>query len=193
MEDAPVFKKMGFLELQNRINTAISTIKAQRERDCMIIARDALSAITSRMQNQGIDADGQKMGDGEGPTPYSDRVVPYWFFKNKPSNRGNAVEDLYSKKGYFASYADWREVHGLPTDKVTTTFTGSMWHDMKPVIVESTPLRTVIEFQPSSEENKMKYFYLNKQYGIITRLSEQEKKDVRKDNESRLNKYMNAL
>ena len=187
---------MGLLTLADKISLTIQRIKEDRERTILIVGLDSVGRVKLRIQETGIDATGKKMGDGEGPTPYSDRVVPYWYFNKAVTNSNDAkkkAKQLLDKKGYFVSYADWRDIHGLPTDKVTQTFTGETWKNIQPVITESTDVRTVVELIPNREEEKQKYEYLNAQYGLITRLNEEEKRLVTVANQGRLNKLLNSF
>lgn len=178
----------SFPELISNINAMLDALPAKRQTESGVLTSDALATIRSRITETGIDADGKKMSDGKGSSPYSEAVVPYWFYSNKPSNRDakTQAKELLKKKGYHISYTDWRQQHGLPTDKVTTVFTGSMWKSMEVKLITHDSNVTVYEIQSRDPENQKKLGYLSGQYGPLLRLSEQEFQDLQEDNNERV-------
>lgn len=166
----------------------LDALPEKRRIEAMVISNDVLATVKSRIIETGVDADGNPMGDNEGPTPYSDKVVPYWFYANKPSNRNakDQAEKMRKKVGYFASYADWRRQHDLPVDKVTTVFTGEMWKVINPEEVEHNENMTVIEITARDDYNQSKLGFVSNQYGDLLRLNEEELTMLNEDNLARI-------
>ncbi len=178
----------SFSELISSINSMLEVLPEKRKTESLVLANDALATIKSRIIETGIDAEGNKMGDGSGDSPYSEAVVPYWYFSNKPSNRNakTQAKKLLEKRGYHVSYRDWREQHDLPTDKVTTVFTGAMWKSISAELLEHGKEQSIIEIRSRDDDNQKKLGYLSGQYGPLLRLSKEELEDLQEDNNERI-------
>ena len=124
---------MDFAEWAERLSKFIDILESNRERVYLEIVSDMQAIVQNRVINERVGPDGQAFGQ------YSRAVVPYWFYRGKETKRDNqnAVNDLLERVGYFASYADWREVNNLTGDDLNFSFTGDMWKSMKTVVAES--------------------------------------------------------
>ena len=178
--------------LLTNINNMLAALPDNRLRESITIANDIKASVRSRITETGIDADGNKMSDNTGETPYSDAVVPYWFFKKKDSNRNpeKQAKELLKKKGYFISYAEWRGQHDLPVDKVTLSFTARMWKSIESFITEHSNDRTVVEVKANNQEDQAKVNYNSERYGNILRLSEDERNALIEDNNFRIQEIL---
>lgn len=159
-----------------------------RNQNAVKIALDALALIKLRVQNHGTSADGGSMGS------YSQSVVPVWYFKGNSRTGSNTAYDRLQKKGYFASYADWRKANNLQTQHIDLKFTGDMWRDIKPRVSRSLPVSTLIEINASKSEEQEKLNYNSERYGAILQLSPNELRMIQTANRKRvlktLNKYL---
>jgi len=172
----------SFNELIAAAEAMLQAIPDKRKQHAELSALDTLATVKSRIINDGINSEGQPLGK------YSEAVVPYWYFSNKPSNR-NAQEQakqLLKNRGYHVSYKDWREQHGLPTDKVTTVFTGEMWKSISSKLDQHDENITIVVISSNDEENQKKLGYLSSRYGDLLRLSEQEFAEIQEDDRQRI-------
>lgn len=179
----------GFKDLVDACNAMLRDLPEKRKQESLILASDAKATIDSRITETGIDADGKALGDNEGSSPYSESVVPAYLYglnKNITRDAKKVAANLQKRVGYFASYKDFRDELGLPTDKVTTNLTGQMWRSIAPEVVEHNNDVTVVEITASDEENKKKLEYLSNQYGDLLRLSQSEFTDLQNDNNARV-------
>jgi|SRR5690625_88126 len=124
---------MNFKEWTQRLSNFIDILEQERERTAIENASNIMALLQQRIINDRINASRQPFGT------YSRAVVPFWYFGGQDTRRAsaNALSDLYEKTGYFASYADWREVNNLLGDELNFSFTGEMWKSMKTVVVDS--------------------------------------------------------
>jgi len=79
-------------------------------------AQAVLALVTLRIQN-----------DGLAGANYTGKLVPRFFFKTKAFNAGGRD---YAKQKGLGSYPGLRAASGLPSDKVTLTFTGRMFRSL---------------------------------------------------------------
>lgn len=119
----------------NQTDDFISLVSQQLKNINEIVAKTALTIIKDRIQQDGLNSKGSKLGS------YSDNPVPFFFKKNgktlapysSGAISGGAESSLTAlkKQGVTKlSYKEWRELNGLQTKFVDLTFTGSMWKDI---------------------------------------------------------------
>lgn len=176
-------------EYIKRIDDMLNYNESNRKNEALTIGLDLLATVKDRVINDSENFEGDSLGS------YSESVVPFYYYGNKPTNRDSdiAIQELKEKHGYFASYKDWREINNLPTDKVTTSFTGAMWRSVKPTITEDGFALTVVEIRSDKQEENEKLLFLSARYGDLLALNEQEIEDLREDNRVRLLKQLNRF
>lgn len=123
---------MTFAEWTRALNKAIEILEKEREENCLKMVNDTMALLKRRIINDRVDDEGQAFGQ------YSEAVVPVWFFGYQDTKRDSAtvVEELIDRKGYWASYQDWREVNNLTGTDLNFSFTGEMWKSLVPVVVK---------------------------------------------------------
>lgn len=173
---------MSIQEFVMRLGNTIKAIEDERNANATKIVLDSLALVKRRVINTGKDDQGQKFGD------YSKALVPFWFFKGKETNRNNqsAVRELYAKKGFFASYRDWREVNNLQVSFINFSFTNRMWNSLVPVVAVEAESRTVIGIQAKSQKEEDKLKFQNARFGDILALSKDERNLVKQANDARI-------
>lgn len=163
---------MGIEDLINKYSKILSELPKERERIALQVANEAKALAASRIQNTGIDSEGNKM------PLYSKKPLPLYYFNN--SNNQSAVDkfkkDVKAKKA-IPSYEVFRKYHGMPTDKRTTTFTGDMWKDIFVEVTNQTLDITEVTIRARSDENQKKVNYNSKTAKAnILAISDEEEK-----------------
>lgn len=173
--------KITIKELQRRFSDLIKDLEKERNNECLVISNEVLALVKRRIINKKVLADGEPLGN------YSEALVPYWFYQGKETNRDNAkaVAELFEKKGYFASYKDWREINNLPTDAINLSFTNKMWNTMKAYVVESKLFKVAISFKPTKKPEQDKLGYHLERWPDLFRMTAQEIEFVKKANTER--------
>jgi len=173
---------MSIAEFVARLGNVIKDIESDREANATKIVLDSLALVKRRVINTGKDETGKEFGK------YSTALVPFWYYYGKETNRNNktAVAELYRRKGYLASYKDWREVNNLPTAFINFSFTNKMWNSLTPVIVVTRESRTVIGVEASSAKEQDKLNFQNARFGDILALNKQERELVTLANNARI-------
>lgn len=138
-----------------------------RQKEAETIARDLTALVRDRVQNDKLKADGSPFGT------YSQAVVPYWFFKDK-GRVSNAEKRVLDKYGYFASYADFRDVNNLFSDEIDLTFTGAMWKSAGIEDIEDSDGISIAKISFKGDENKLKAGYQGDRFGNILTPNEEE-------------------
>jgi len=146
------------------------------------MALDTLALVKRRVINTGKDKSGRQFGK------YSIKDVPFWFYFGKETNRNNkaAVQELYNKHGYWASYKDWRDVNNLPTNFINFSFTNRMWNSLVPVVLVNNTNRTVVGIQAKTTKEEDKLKFQNARFGDILALSKSEEDLLRQLNLNRI-------
>lgn len=94
-------------------------------------------------------------------------------------------------KLYSAAYKAKRKALGLPVDKRTHTFTGDMLKSTRPIVVEHTLERTVVEIRANDTENQKKLNYTSSIVDTnILSLSDEERDLLKELNLERVQKVM---
>ncbi len=158
---------MNIADYQKYLDEVIQVLDDTRRREAEIIGKDITAVVRDRVQNDKIKADGSEFGQ------YSQSVVPYWFYKGK-GRVSNADQKVLDRYGYFASYADFREVNNLQSEQIDLTFTGAMWSSagVQETEVNKGVATAVISFK--GEDNILKAGYHGERFGNILTPNEEE-------------------
>src|SRR5690554_7915811 len=116
-----------------KLENAKRELERARVVNAATVSVDALALVKRRIQQERVDSNGQELGT------YSQRKVPFWYFRNQRTlgNSANKVRELYKRYGYFASYADWKAVNNQTDPRINLTFTGRMMNGLKVVLAPS--------------------------------------------------------
>ena len=158
---------MNIKDFQKYLQEVIQVLDDTREKEAEITGQDLTALVRDRVQNDKLKADGSPFGT------YSQSVVPYWFFKDK-GRVSNADKRVLDKYGYFASYADFRDVNNLFSDEIDLTFTGAMWKSAGVEDVQQNEGVTTAIISFKGEDNKLKAGYHSDRFGNILTPNEQE-------------------
>jgi len=111
------------------------------------------------------------------------------LIKNRNQNKGlNA--DLQKYVGYVPSYAGYRKEKGRQVEHVDFNFTGRMWADIIPKVIENTAFQTRIDLTARTAADNAKLQGQYKKRGNILRVSDDEKALLRKLNSQRVIKIL---
>jgi hypothetical protein len=144
---------MGLKELSTKYQNIAKELAESRQRNGLLIASDGFALVANRVQNTGVDMDGQKM-------------------------------PLYSE-GYKAL----RKSLGLPVDKRTLTFSGDMFSDIRPEIIEHNDEVTIIEIKARASFNQAKINFNSKTIEkSIIGFSKEDKAFITEANQKRIQK-----
>lgn len=160
---------MTIEEYISRLRATVIDLRNSREVESIVIAKDVLAMVKSRVINKGQDENNQKIGD------YSLAVVPVYFYKNKEKRVGDAVEKLRKKYGNFASYKDWREVNNLGVEFKNYSFTGHMWASVYPIVVEKDAGSVTIAITASTDNALQKLRYAVGETPGLLKLNDRER------------------
>jgi hypothetical protein len=173
------------LKIIAKLRGIVNELNSTRTASTILIAKEALSLIRRRIQNEGKDAVGAQLGD------YSDNPLPAFFFYGKSINASgeNAVRRAV-KEGKGISYKDFRSANNLPTDKVVLTFSGAMWREMDVKIISDNLTNSTAQIEPKTERSRKVAAYNSERYGDILALSKEEKEQLNLANSQRLRKVL---
>lgn len=174
----------GLKDLIDKYKKIAKEMPEQRKRLALIYAREAHAITANRIQNTGINAEGQKM------PLYSERpfnlgkLNPDTF--NAPSKIIKFKKDASLKKN-DGSYKALRKAYGLPVDKRTLTFDGGMFKSIIQEVTEHNELKTVVEIKANNEEEQEKInSNSNRVKSNILSFGKDEKELIRSLNEERV-------
>lgn len=182
---------------KDKIKEMLSALPEELTKTNAVLARGALSAVRNRLQTDGLDSKGQRLGS------YSTNPLPTFFFTNKGLGSGaDKAFEAYVKrerkkqgkdfKG--VSYEKFRELNNRPTDKVDLNFTGETLRDLD--VLESRHEGNFIVTVVASKNSIKKAQYnakgeakgsigteqvlehLSDRYGDLLALSEEEEEDL---------------
>lgn len=150
---------MTFDDYIGKLGQLIDLLEAERAPTLVKNVSDTMALVQARVINERKKPDGSSFGK------YSTTPVPFWFFLGKDTKRNNqtAVDELYQKVGYWASYQDWREVNNLVGDELNFSFTGEMWKSMKTVLVTNKEGQSVVGWVfDRPEKDKLMGYHLKR-------------------------------
>lgn len=162
-------------------------LEKTREERTRVIVHNALDAISSRVINRGVDSEGNSF------PPYSKNPLPTFFFltgklgkkKTTRSDENKAVKDFVKQYGRQTSYENWREFHGLPTDKKNFSFTNEMWKSTIVSLIQDGPEETVWGISSNNPADLKILLIHHAKHGILF-LSEHELDVVLQANQDRI-------
>lgn len=99
----------------------------------------------------------------------------------------NYEESLFSP--YAPAYAKNRQKAGYQTEYVDFTRTGNLWANVRPEVVESTAVKSVVEITARDAGNQAKLQGAVKKRGNILLVSKSEADLIRRLNEQRVRRY----
>lgn len=143
----------GLKNLIQKYTAIAKELPEQRQKLALIYAHDAHALTANRIQNSGIDARGSKM------KLYSER--PFNLGKldpndfNAPSKIAKFKKDA-AKGVNNGSYRALRQAYGLPIDKRTLTFDGTMWKSIEQVVAYHDEFKTIVEIRAKDAKTKSK-------------------------------------
>ena len=143
----------GIQDLINKYTNILKALPEERTRIALIIGNDAKALTASRVQNEGINAEGAKM------PLYSKRPLPLHYFTSPNQGATEKFKKDVRAKKTVPSYENFRKYHGYPIDKRTTTFTGDMWKDVFVEVTNQTMDMTEVTIRARSDMNQKKINY----------------------------------
>jgi hypothetical protein len=174
----------GLQDISQKYSKILNEMPKQRERLALIFAKDAFALVANRIQNSGIDKDGEKM------PLYSRAPLPYWKLNENEFNAPTKIKKFKSDSAagkIQPSYESLRKAYGLPTDKRTLTFDGAMF---KSIIQEVTRHEDYITEVTIKSENRKDQNKVNSNSKIIGKnilsFGDIEGKFLRELNEKRI-------
>lgn len=191
---------MNLRDLTAKYKGMIIELNKSRETNCLIIAKDAFALASNRIQNIGVNAEGQKLGG------YSKKHMPWWFLnpsrytgagKIEKFKKDARAEEARAKKENRepspdkTSYYGLRKAYGLPVDKKTLTFTEAMFSDIVQEVEKKTDtsITIVIKAKTKTEQDKVNFNSAREKTNILS-LSDNEKAIVHEANVVRINKIL---
>ena len=143
----------GLRNLITKYTNIAKVIPEQRQKLALIYAHDAFGLTADRIQNTGIDARGNKMKG------YSEKPLKHWLLNpndfNAPSKIAKFKKDA-AKGSNNGSYKALRASYGLPVDKRTLTFDGTMFKSIEQVVAFHDEYKTIVEIRPKDAKTKKK-------------------------------------
>lgn len=143
------------------IDSIIDALEQTRGKEAELTGKDLVALVRDRVQNDKVNAEGVPFGQ------YSEAVVPYWYYKDKESNVSDAAQKLLDSVGYFASYADFREVNNLQAGDIDLTFTGKMWKAATVQVDDISEGTATAVLTFGDEESLLKAGYHSDRFGSI--------------------------
>ena len=157
----------AYIEKVRRLEQELLTgLQVRAER----LGADVLADIKQRVVQTGQSA------TGAGFSPYSEKPVPAFFYRNKSRNASAERElSALAKAGKPVSYKQFRQINGLNTGYKNFEFTGAMWRNVQSKSVQVQPGLVSINIQGSTAESAALIGYHTKREGVsIIKPSPQE-------------------
>ena len=175
---------MDLRQAQNRINQFLNELDNTRERDTLLIAKEARALIVRRIQNTGKDYNQKQLGK------YSNNPLPlFWYDDVLSSSQKKQAKKLQKQKG-GVSYKDARKIAGRRTDFVDLTFTGKMWAGTVALIESADANSVTAVIKGRNKETQDKLNYNSKRYGNVLRLTKNEQFQIEKARLDRINNLL---
>lgn len=175
-------------DFRSNIQRAIAELRANRRTETTLMMLDELALIKARVINTGEKADGGDFGK------YSEALVPYWFhgsnLKNADFNVKKKQAELLKKKGYFASYKDWREINNRPVQFKNFSFTNEMWNGIRPLVVAEDQDSTSYVFGSEDKAVQDKIDWNKGRDGDFLKQSPEERALIARLNQERVQKVL---
>ena len=178
----------GIRDLINKYSKIANDLPEQRQKLALVYASDAFSMVADRIQNDGIDARGNKM------KPYSEKKInlskldPTLF--NAPSKIIQFKKDAKEGKNN-GSYSALRKAYGLTISKRTLTFDGTMFASIEQKVVYHDEFKTIVEIRASNDKDQIKVDQNSKIVGINILAFGKTEQDLLSDlNKERIQKLL---
>lgn len=189
-------------DLAAKYKKAVTELNANRELFALQVAKDAHALTANRIQNKGVNAEGQKM------KAYSKNLMPFWFLnpsdypsqakitkfkKDASKETAKAKKEKRDPDPDKVSYYGLRKAYGLPVDKRTLTFTERMFSSIVQEVEKSTETSTtvIIKANNDTEQAKINFNSAREKTNILA-LDKNEKQMVEEANRQRVEKLLKA-
>ena len=189
-------------DLANKYKKAVVELNTNRELFALQVAKDAHALTANRIQNKGINAEGEKL------SAYSRKHMPWWFLnpsdypsqgkiekfkKDARTEEAKAKKEKRDPNPDKVSYYGLRKAYGLPVDKKTLTFTERMFSSIVQEVEKSTDTSTtvIIKGNNSTEQAKINFNSAREKTNILA-LDKNEKEMVSEANRLRIEKLLKA-
>lgn len=174
----------GLGKMANKYAKILQAMPEDRQRLALIVAADAHALTSNRIQNNGIDANGDKM------KLYSRKPLPYWKLNESDFNAPSKIKKFKAdagKKKIEPTYENLRKAYGLPTNKRTLTFDGEMWKSIEQVVTKHDETITEVTIRSKDNVNQNKINHNSRIVGInILQFGSDEQEFIRESNEKRI-------
>lgn len=126
-------------EYRQNLAKAISELNATRQRDALLSVTDGIALMKPRVNDTGMNAEGVPF------TPYSRRILPWFFFGSSYGKDGikaldfdkdKKVADLKKRQPLGASYADWRQFTGRKSPFKNFSFSNQMFASIRANVIK---------------------------------------------------------
>lgn len=163
--------------LASRTAQAKAALRLAAPRIVRLQAQTGLALVTLRIQRDGLPG-----------KSYSSNLVPTYWFAKKAINSGGPA---YVKKNKLGTWGGFRAAQGLPSDRVTLTYTGAMFRSLTPT--EGVAVGTVFTAQvvASNAESAQVLGYNQARYGDFLQPSAAEAAQVAQVGKVELDKVVN--
>lgn len=157
---------MSFLSFAEKCRMFVQTVNENRERESLIIGKETVALVRLRVQNEGVDSNGQSFGG------YSKAVVPQYYYYGRSLSDG--AEDKVKAGDWFLSYEEFREDNNLRTDIKDFTFSGEMWRNAGVTDIQSDQYKTDVTLGGQTQRSAELLSYHSDKYGNLLAPNEQE-------------------
>ena len=160
---------MDVKSFNNKIQLLIRELDNNRDKETLLLAKEARALIVRRIQNEGKDANNKNLGS------YSNNPLPSFFYDDILSTaQERKLRKEKSKKGRDLSYKEVRKLAGRQTGYVDLTFSGDMWKGTVALLEESTPNTSTATIKGKTLDVAKKLGYNSDRYGNILRVTKNE-------------------
>jgi hypothetical protein len=179
---------MGFKALSISYGKKAALLAKDRQKEALVMGSDGHALTANRIQNEGVGSDGQAF------KKYSQKRMPYWLLNPNNFNAAGKINNFKkaAKEGKNnASYSALRSAYGLPTDKRTLTFDGSMFKSIGVTVESHDALQTTVVIKANNEEQQDKVNFNSAQLKTnILEFGATEKALIKAMNLERINKVL---
>ena len=176
---------MDVQEFNKRIKQVINTLDSTRDRDVLLLAKEARALIVRRIQNEGEDVNNKPLGN------YSTNPLPDFYYDSiLTSTQKKKFRRERKKKGRGLSYKEVRDLAGRQTKVVDLTFTGKMWANTVAILEESTPNKSTATITGKTIDTLNKLGWASDRYGNVLRLTKNEQTQIEN---ARIERLINVI
>jgi hypothetical protein len=191
---------MKLRDLEQKYRKIVNELNSTRESFAMTVASDALALVANRVQNKGINADGEPFSS------YSQTPMAWWFLDSTKFQSPNKIEKFKDRarketakakkdgkpvSSEFVSYAGLRKFYGLVTTVKNFTFSGVMFSSIHPSVTKKTLTSVTVSIASKDDFNQgLINKHSSKEKISIIALNDQEKEMITQANIERLKKMI---